>query len=166
MERKERFRKQEENGPIEQQKGHYARQCTNKKVDNNNISMFIGCTEIVPKWEICEYHDNMMKNEACRWTVQGDEEEGMIDFFVMDDDVSFEDNEETMDDIAYVGHCVACKEQNIMKKGLQNLMFLQPKEGRGGYGMESDLSDKDTDDDQMEYTNNKISGEESYYYKK
>jgi hypothetical protein len=135
-----------------QQKGHYARQCTNKKVDNNNISMCVGCTKIVPKWEICENHDNMRRNERCCWTVQGAEEEGVNNFFVVDDDVSFKDNEETMDNVAYIRHCVACKEQYLTKKGLQNLMFFQAKVGREGYDMDSDLSNEETDDDQMEYT--------------
>jgi hypothetical protein len=123
--------------------------------------MFFGCTEIVPKWEICEHHDNITRDHECCWTVQSAEEQGTNNFFVVDDGVSFED---TMNNVAYVGHCVACEEQNILKQGLQNLMFPQEMGGQGGHAMCYNHSDGDTDDDQMEYTNNKTSGEESYYY--
>jgi hypothetical protein len=88
----------------------------------------------------------------------------MNNYFVVDNDIGFEDNEETMNNIACVGQCVACKEQNLTKKGLQQLLLFPAKVGEEGYNMDSDFINEDTDVNQMEYTNNINSGEESYYY--
>jgi hypothetical protein len=97
-----------------QRKGHYARDCTNKKVDK--ISMFVGCTEIVPKWEIYEYHENMNKHGKCGWEVYKPyEEEDNLYKAKWFNKMRHEDNVVTMDNVAYIGECVACKEDNHMR---------------------------------------------------
>jgi hypothetical protein len=118
--------------------------------------MFVGCAEIAPKWEIREYHDNMIKHGKCCWEVKGDEEEG--------DDISYDDKEETMENVAYVGQCYSCQEQNLMREGWGDRMFSQGKVGEQGHEMDFESSDEETDNDQMEYTNYVGSDNESYYY--
>jgi hypothetical protein len=96
-----------------QQKGYYAHECTNKKVDN--ITMSVGCAEIAPKWELCEYHDNMVKHGKCCWEVKGDEEEG--------DDISFNDKEETMENIAMLAMLFMQEtEPHERRVGLRNVL--------------------------------------------
>jgi hypothetical protein len=88
-----------------QGKGHYARDCPQKKKFEN---LFVGCVEAALKvtvsWEICEKHVHMHHHGNCPWQAN----EGYL--------LSDSEEMETGENVACIGECWTCKEDDEICK--------------------------------------------------